>query len=300
MYIINHKKFFLGLSAFLVLASVAVIAYFGLNLGIDFKGGSMTEVTYTTARPDVETIHGALDPLGLGEALVQPSGTDSFFIKTRYLTETERVAVIDALAIGGTAQVVEKSFNSIGPSVGSELKKKAAMSMIFVVLAIIIFIAFSFRGVSRPVSSWKYGLIAVVTLLHDIIIPIGIFAVLSHFNGVEVDTLFVVAILTVLGISVADTIVVFDRVRENIGNKAFTTFKETVGTSLTQVYRRSINTSLTVIFVLLALYFFGPETTKNFSLLLTAGMFFGTYSSIFLASPLLVWVEERQNRKAAR
>ncbi len=298
MFIINHKKFFIGFSVFLVAASIALISVFGLNLGIDFKGGSLTEVSYTAARPDVVAVQESIKSAGLGEALVQPSGTDSFFIKTRYLGEGERVALMQSLTENGKNEVIEKSFNSIGPSVGEELKKKAIMSMIFVALGIILFIAFSFRGVSRPVSSWKYGFIAIVTLLHDIIIPIGIFAALSHYNGAEVDTLFVVAVLTVLGISVADTIVVFDRVRENIKNQAFPTFREIVGGSLTQVYHRSINTSLTVIIVLLSLYFFGPASTKNFALMLTAGMFFGTYSSIFLASPLLVWVQERQDRKA--
>lgn len=296
MFIIKHKNLFISISVVLVLASIALVSFFGLNLGIDFKGGSITEVSYVTERPDVVSVQEAIKPLGIGEALVQPSGADSFFIKTRFLSEDERVALIGALSIDSEHQVTEKSFNSIGPSVGKELTKKAIMSMIFVVLAIISFIAFSFRGVSYPVSSWKYGVIAVLTLMHDILIPVGIFAAISHYSGAEIDTLFVVALLTVLGISVADTIVVFDRVRENIRSKLYPTFRETVGNSITQVYQRSISTSLTVIIVLLALYFFGPSSTKNFALMLTAGMFFGTYSSIFLASPLLVWIEERQKK----
>lgn len=300
MFIIKHKNLFISISIALVLASIALVSFFGLNLGIDFKGGSITEVSYVADRPDVVSVQKAIEPLDIGEALVQPSGTDSFFIKTRFLSEDERVALIGALSIDSEYPVTEKSFNSIGPSVGKELAKKTVMSMIFVVLAIICFIAFSFRGVSHPVSSWKYGVIAVLTLLHDILIPVGIFAAISHYSGAEVDTLFVVALLTVLGISVADTIVVFDRVRENIRSKLYPTFRETVGNSITQVYHRSINTSLTVIIVLLSLYFFGPVSTKNFALMLTAGMFFGTYSSIFLASPLLVWVEERQNRKGKK
>ncbi|MCU0660032.1 MAG: protein translocase subunit SecF [Candidatus Pacebacteria bacterium] len=296
MFIVTHKNIFITISVTLVLVSVLLVSVFGLNLGIDFLGGSRMEISYTVERPEVSVVQSAIDPIGIGEALIQPSGTDSFFIKTRYLSEAERVAVVSALSANDT-QVAEKSFTSIGPSVGSELRKKAIMSMLFVILAIITFIAFSFRSVSRPVSSWKYGLIAVVTLLHDIAIPIGIFSLLSYFNGAEVDTLFVVAILTVLGVSISDTIVVFDRIRENLKNQAFPTFRETVGRSLSQVYQRSISTSLTVIIVLLSLSFFGPESTKNFALMLTAGMISGTYSSIFLASPLLVWVEERQNRK---
>ncbi len=300
MFTINHKKIFIGFSILMVLASIATIFFFGLNFGIDFKGGSLSEVSYAGARPDIIQVKDVIKPLNIGEALVQPTGTDGFIIKTKYLSEPERISLIGALDMEGKSPVTEKSFNSIGPSVGKELTKKSISSIILVSLAIIIFIALSFRGVSRPVASWKYGIIAIATLLHDITIPVGIFTILSHYTGAEVDTLFVVAILTVLGISIADTIVVFDRIRENLKSNLFPTFRETVGNSIKQVYGRSINTSLTVILVLLSLYFFGPESTKNFALMLTAGMFFGTYSSIFLASPLLVWVEERQNKKAKK
>ena len=196
----------------------------------------------------------------------------------------------------------EMSFNSIGPSVGQELTRKAILAIILVSLAIIFFIAFAFRKVSKPVSSWKYGIIAIVSLLHDVIIPIGLFVILSHFYGAEVDTLFVVAVLTILGLSVSDTIVIFDRIRENLRNQesiAKINFSEIVGKSLDQSYVRSICTSLTVILVLLSLFFFGPVSTKYFALMLTAGMFFGTYSSIFLASPLLVcWKKWQKNRES--
>ena len=199
-----------------------------------------------------------------------------------------------------TANLTEVSFNSIGPSVGRELTKKAIIAIILVSLAIILFIAFAFRKVSKPVSSWKYGLIAVVTLLHDVTIPSGIFVIISKYSGAELDTLFVVAVLTILGLSVSDTIVIFDRIRENLNNnkenRIVISFGETVGQSLKQSFARSIATSLTVILVLLSLVFFGPVSTKYFALMLSAGMFFGTYSSIFLASSLLVLVEERQHK----
>jgi preprotein translocase subunit SecF len=216
------------------------------------------------------------------------------------LTQAEHDLIIQTLSNGGKIPMEEKSFNSIGPSVGKELTSKAIMAIILVSLAIICFIAFAFRKVSKPVSSWKYGIIAVLTLLHDVAIPVGVFTLLSHFQGVEVDTLFVVAVLTILGLSVSDTIVVFDRIRENLKNRMNTSFAETVGKSLEQSYVRSICTSLTVILVLLSLFFFGPVSTKYFALMLTAGMFFGTYSSIFLASPLLVLVEEWQVKKQAK
>lgn len=294
MFIIRNKNIFIGISVLLVVASIALVSIFGLRLGIDFKGGAQLEIAYTE-RPSLESVKQSVDDLNLGESLVQPSGENEYFVKTRDLSETERGSLVTALSkIGVGAE--EKSFTSIGPSVGSELAKKSIFSIILVSLAIVLFIAFAFRRVSKPIASWKYGVTAIVTLLHDILIPVGIFAVLSSIYGFEVDTLFVVALLTVLGLSVSDTIVVFDRIRENLKNKSFATFEETVGRSIEQTYTRSINTSLTVIIVLIALFFFGPETTKIFSLIMAAGMFFGTYSSIFLASPLLVTIAKAQQK----
>jgi preprotein translocase subunit SecF len=231
--------------------------------------------------------------------LVQPTGDTGYIIKTRDITEAEHLSILSLLATGGQ-KIEEKSFNSVGPSVGAELTRKAIIAIVLVSLAIICFIAFAFRRVSKPVSSWRYGFIAIVTLLHDVIIPVGMFVVLSHYYGAELDTLFVVAVLTILGLSVSDTIVIFDRIRENLKNATGNVkdkFSEIVGVSVEQSFARSIATSLTVILVLLALFFFGPSTTRYFALMLTTGMFFGTYSSIFLASPLLVWVEELQNKK---
>ncbi len=297
MFIIKYKKIFLSISVGLVVLSFVLLATFGLKFGIDFKGGALMEVSYTTARPAQADINTALAPLNLGAILVQPTGDTGYILKTKDLTEAEHTAVLSAISEGGKNIPEEKNFNSIGPSVGKELTRKAILAIILVSLGIIFFIAYAFRKVSKPVSSWRYGFIAIVTLLHDVMIPVGLFTIMSHYFGAEVDTLFVVAILTVLGLSVADTIVVFDRIRENIKNHISSDFHETVGKSLEQVYPRSINTSLTVILVLLCLYFFGPSATKYFALMMTAGMFFGTYSSIFLASPLLVWVEEFQNRK---
>ncbi|MES2930397.1 MAG: protein translocase subunit SecF [Patescibacteria group bacterium] len=288
MFVIKHKKIFVVISALLVILSIVSISYYGLNLGIDFKGGSLTEVEYAQSRPEQSVVESELKALDIGEVIVQPAGETQYSIKSRALTDLERKSVIAALGEGAT----EKSFTSIGPSVGKELARKSLISFILVALGIIIFIAVSFRKVSKPVSSWKYGLIAIVTLIHDIIIPVGAFAMLSATYGTEVDTLFVVAVLTILGLSVSDTIVVFDRIRENIRIGHFKTFEETVGKSLEQVYTRSIATSFTVIVVLLALVFFGPSSTKVFAMMLTAGMLLGAYSSIFLASPLLVYVKK--------
>lgn len=293
MKIIKYKKIFVSISALLVAISLFSIFYFGLNLGIDFKGGALTEVEYVEMRPAQSVLEEKLQSLSLGQVVIQPIGEKGYSIKTRDVSDKEHVEILKALG----DQAVEKSFTSIGPSVGRELVRKSIISFILVSLGIIFWIAFSFRKVSKPVSSWKYGFIAIVALIHDVTISTGVFAFLGHLTGAEVDTLFVVAILTVLGLSVSDTIVVFDRIRENIRIGQFKTFEETVGKSLSQVFTRSIATSTTVIIALLALVFFGPKSTKVFAIMLTAGMFFGTYSSIFLASPLLVLVNKQKQSK---
>ncbi len=299
MFIIKYKKIFISISIVLVLLSFASLFIFGLKIGIDFKGGALTEVTYKTERPEQISLNKELDDLGFGSVILQPTGDLGYIVKSRDLNDAEHTQLLQTLSGGDTDLMTEISFSSIGPAVGRELTRKAIIAVILISLAIIGFIALAFRKVSEPVKSWKYGLIAIVSLLHDVIIPVGLFVFLSHFFGAEVDTLFVVAILTILGLSVSDTIVIFDRIRENLRNdmkvhKA--SFSEIVGQSLSQSFVRSICTSLTVILVLLALFFFGPVSTKYFALVLTTGMFFGTYSSIFLASPLLVLVEEWQKK----
>jgi preprotein translocase subunit SecF len=299
MFIVKYKKIFIGISIVMVLLSFVSFFVFGVKVGIDFKGGAITEVSYTNSRPNQETLMANIEKLDLGSVLLQPTGEKNYIVKSRDLTEVEHASLLATLSSQNKDPLTEINFNSIGPSVGRELTRKAVVAVILVSLAIILFIAFAFRKVSRPVSSWRYGFIAIVSLLHDVIIPIGIFSFLSHFYGAEVDTLFVVAVLTILGLSVSDTIVIFDRIRENLrhagGGKI--DFPEIVGSSLSQSFVRSICTSLTVILVLLALFFVGPVTTKYFALMLVSGMFFGTYSSIFLASPLLVLVEELQKSK---
>ncbi|MFA5791421.1 MAG: protein translocase subunit SecF [Candidatus Paceibacterota bacterium] len=300
MFIIKYKKIFIGISIGLVVLSFISFFIFGLNIGIDFKGGALSEVVYKTSRPAQDVLDKSLLNLKFGSMLLQPTGELGYIVKTRNLNDSEHTLLLKTLSQNDASPLTEMSFNSVGPSVGQELTRKAILAVILISLAIICFIAFAFRKVSKPISSWKYGFIAIVSLLHDVIIPVGLFVVLSHYYGAELDTLFVVAVLTILGLSVSDTIVIFDRIRENLRNQATVAkinFSEVVGKSLEQSFVRSICTSLTVIIVLLVLFFFGPVSTRYFALMLTAGMFFGTYSSIFLASPLLVLVEEWQVKK---
>ncbi len=286
----KNLKYFFILPAVLAVAALLAIFMWSLRPGIDLSGGSLLQVTYSTAVPQVSQIQQAAAPLNLGEVRVQSTGQSGYVMRTRALNNDEKNSLETALGVLGSFH--EDEFTSVGPVIGQELLQKAWFAIALVLLCIIAFIAFAFRGVSKPVQSWKYGIVAVVTLLFDALIPIGVFAALGHFTGAEVDTLFIVALLTIMGISINDKIVVFDRIRENLrlnnDRSKKEPFDEVVGRSITQTIARSINTSLTVVIVLLALYFFGPASTKVFALTLTVGMIVGTYSSIFLAAPLLV------------
>jgi len=303
MFVIKNKKIFFTLSALLVVASLFAIFSFGLNFGIDFKGGAIMEVEYLEERPELAELAEKISIVGIENALIQETGDKGLIIRTETLEANDRLKLLGVLSLNATTPFEEKRFNTVGPVIGEELKKKAWVALGTVVVAIILFIAFAFRKVSEPVSSWKYGFIAIVALVHDIIIPTGVFAFLgSQFIEFQIDILFVMALLAILGFSVNDTIVVFDRVRENLRkNKQehlHREFPETVGESLKQTYARSLNTSLTTLFVLAMLYFIGGAATQQFALVLAIGVIAGTYSSIFLASPLLVAIEGRQNKSS--
>lgn len=299
MFIVTHRKLFYLLSGIVIAASVAALALWGLKAGIDFKGGSLLEVTYPDGRPEKAEVEKALAPLSVG-ASVRPTEEKGYIIRMKDLSETEQASVREALSEKGTKEIVEERFDTIGPLLGREAVGKSFIAIALVILCIVLFITFAFRKVSEPVSSWKYGIITIIALLHDVLVPTGVFAILGHFAGYEVDTLFVTALLVVLGFSVHDTIVVFDRVRENLRVsrelRDKKPFDAIVGESIQQTFVRSINTSLTTVIALLVLYIIGPEVTKHFSLALGIGIIAGTYSSIFIGSPLLVTVEKWQNR----
>ncbi|MCG2697524.1 protein translocase subunit SecF [Candidatus Parcubacteria bacterium] len=286
--IIQKRKIWLSISGLLVALSLAAIIAWGLNLGIDFTGGSLLEVDFKSARPSAAEIQENLKDLGLGSLTAQPSGDNGVILRFQDISEEKHQLILEKLNImGGENQIDELRFDSVGPSIGQELKRKSVLAIIIVLIAIVLYIAWTFRKVSKPVASWKYGLAAIIALFHDVIITVGIFAVLGKFFGVEINTAFVAAILTVLGYSVNDTIVVFDRVRENLP-KSEEDFEGTINTSVNQTITRSINTSITTLLVLLSIVFFGGATIRDFILALSIGVFVGTYSSIFLASPILV------------
>lgn len=297
MFIVKYKKIFFTISGLLVLASIASVFILGLDLGIDFTGGSILEIEYQNARPTNALIGRAVGKVITDQVVIQPTQEKGVIIKMRDITKEEKAALDQALSFSANQPFTEISFNSIGPVTGGELARKGLIAIALVIILIILFIAFAFRGVSHPVSSWKYGIVAIVTLCHDIAIPVGVMAVLSHYTVAQVDALFLTALLAILGLSVNDTIVIFDRIRENLRHKISPHFSEVVGMSLNQTFVRSINTSLTVIIVLLALLFLGGDTTKVFALILAIGMIVGTYSSIFVAAPLLVVWQEWKEKK---
>lgn len=296
MHLQRFQNYFFILPTIASIAAILAIAIFGLRPGIDLKGGALLEVAYKDGRPNIEEVQTAVQALELGEIGIQPSGDADYTFRLRELTVPEKDRLDETLGSFGTFEEVQ--YNSVGPSIGGELISKAWWAVGLVVLCTILFIAWAFRSVSKPVQSWKYGVVAILTLLHDILIPVGLYAYLGYAYGAEVGALFIVALLTILGISINDTIVVFDRIRENLARnetqKKQEPFADTVWRSITQTFTRSVNTSLTVVITLLALVFLGPESTRDLAITLTVGMIAGTYSSIFLASPLLIVIAKYQ------
>jgi preprotein translocase subunit SecF len=320
MFFITYRKVFLAIAAVLMVGSIAIISSLGLNLGIDFTGGSLTEVSYQTA-PEKTEVENRISGQNLGGISVRGSvdeaGRDAYLIRTRDLSETERVEleeVVTSIGVGGNIS----RFTSIGPVIGQELRDKALYAILAVVAIIVIYVAFAFRGIGTPVSSWTYGAITIFVLVHDVLVPTALMSILGYAAGIEVDVLFVMALLAVLGYSVNDTIVVFDRVRENLmANRTekrtkreeagivhedvqYTLTKpydQIVGTAVSETLARSINTSLTTLLVLLALYFLGGTVTQTFTLVLMAGVLAGTYSSICIASPLVVAYAQWRDKK---
>jgi len=296
LQIIKHRNLWLSLSGIMVVASIIFISLWGLKFGLDFTGGSLLEVKFTSGQPSVSTVQAGLNDTQVSSLIIQPT-EDSMILRFQESDEDTHQAVVNALRQLPEAQagLEEVRFEAIGPSIGQELRSKAFWLMFFVLIVIIIYIGLAFQRVSKPVASWKYGLTAIIALFHDLLITIGVFSLLGHFYGVEINTTFVVALLTVLGYSVNDTIVVFDRTRENLP-KSTGSFAETVNSSLNQTLVRSINTVITTLLALLAVLFFGGDSIREFVLALIIGIFCGAYSSIFVASPLLVVWQRLQKR----
>lgn len=278
----------------LVLASVVLFFMYGLNFGVDFTGGSMIELKFETNRPSSESLKEAL---GGRDFLVSSFEDDGVILKMTEINEAKHQEIL-AVIRGSFPEspFLEEKFDSVGPVIGKELKEKSIIAIFIVLLSVIIYIAGVFRKLSRSLSPWVMGFAAIIALLHDIMIPFGVFAVLGKFYNVEISAVFVAAVLTILGYSVADTVVVFDRVRENVTKKGGGSFPAIVHVSILQTLTRSLNTTLTTLLPLFAIYFFGGESIRYFSLVLIIGIFLGAYSSIFVASPLMVWCSRNAHK----
>lgn len=295
MFIITHRSFFFWLTGLILVAAVGAILFFGLPLGIDFTGGSLLQVSYQNGVPPLAAIEKQISVVPLGVVSVRASGTSAISIRTRTITQEEHEAVLASLteqAISLNTSATELSYTSVGPALGSQFAHKALWAIFAVVLVIMLYIAFAFRKVSKPVPSWGYGLIVVAMLAIDLIVPAGFYAVLCHYTDAQVDSLFVVALLALLGYCVNDVIVIFDRIREHLNKNEKTGFKEsfedTIGKSINETMTRSINTSLTVVLALLALIFLGAPATRDFALVMLVGVAAGTFSSICRSAPLLI------------
>ena len=298
MEIIKYRKIYFFISLILFLGSLLSLLVFGLKLGIDFTGGSLMEIEFLQERLSNQEIQEKLnDPsfgeagLELGQISFQPTGEKGLILKLKDINEETHQNILMKI---GPDQIIEKRFESIGSLIGQELKSKAFWAIILSLIFIVIYIAWAFRKVSQPVASWQYGLVAIIALFHDLFIAIGFFSLFSHFRMIEIGLPFVAAFLTILGYSVNNSIVIFDRARENLLRTNWTDFKEVMNKSVNQSLTRCLNTALTTLFVLFAIFFLGGQSIKYFSLALIIGIIIGTYSSIFITSSLIVVWQERK------
>jgi preprotein translocase subunit SecF len=297
MDIVGKRKLWFTISILMIVPGVLALMLWGLKPGIDFTGGQEMEVTGSLNQSEVAEI---VSSTGVKDVTVTTSGSDRLLIRysDEGVGESQEVhkRVVEVLAQN---QIQETAFNSVGPSISKDITRNAGIAIALASLAIIIYIAFAFRNTPPPVSPWSFGITAIIAVLHDALLVIGLFAILGHFFGVEIDALFVTAVLTVIGFSVHDTIVVYDRIRENLRryNKPF---EQIVNDSILETFARSLNTSITVVLVLLAFYLFGGNSIKYFVLALLVGILSGTYSSIFNASPLLVVYNNWKIKRSAK
>jgi len=300
MIIATHRKIFFALSGLLSLIAIILLITRPPHLGTDFSGGTLLEITAPNGI-SIDAVKESLADTPAADASIRTSGERGISIRSRVLTESDKQKILNNIQEKLAEEIAVTRATTIGPSISSSLTRKAIYGVLWAIIAIVLFIAFAFRKVSKPVSSWKYGLAAIIALAHDVLISVGFYTVLSIIRGAEIDILFVSAVLAVLGYSVHDTIVVFDRIRERLRTNEERhnreNFVETVGRSIRETMGRSINTSLTIFLTLLALVIWGPTITANFALVLLFGVIIGTYSSVCLASPLLIAFSVKTEKK---
>jgi len=294
MNIIKHRYLYFAISLLVIVPGIIALIVWGLPLSIDFTGGSVLEVTFGSGTaPQPAQVFDMLTKDGIADSQVQSSGTDGLIIHSSEMSDETKNQVVSELATMSNTTVTISSFESVGPVIGQEVTQRALLAIAMAALAIIVYITFAFRGVQH---AFRYGAAAILAMIHDVLVVVGMEALIGHFVGWEADSMFLTAVLTVIGFSVHDTIVVFDRIRENSSIYRRLTFTEVVNHSTVQTLARSINTQLTVMLCLLAMSLFGGVTIRHFTTILLIGVFSGTYSSIFNASPILVVWENHEWR----
>lgn len=283
MFIITYRKFFYIFSALLTLGALFAFIAFGIKPSIEFTGGSLLEIAYEKDAPSVSAIQDALKSVSLKDLTIQPTEDKKFLLRFEPVDEKTHQEILSLLKDGKEAR-----FESIGPVIGEELRRKSLFALIFSIIAVFIYILFAFRKVGGRLRPWKMSAATILALIHDVAITVGGFVLFSHYVGLEAGEAFVAATLTVWGYSVHDTIVVFDRLRENIQKEPKKALGELAGASISQTIGRSINTSLAVFILVLFLYVLGPSSLAGFTMPLLIGVVIGTYSSICIATPLLL------------
>ncbi len=291
MNLMKYKVWYFVISSLIILPGLYYLLTFGLKLGIDFTGGGLIEYKFEKSI-DVNNLKQEISKSGITVGQISPSTDNSYIIRTKPIEQNQIIGLKSSLS-KKFGIVIERRVENVGPVIGAEVSNKALIAVILSSIAIVLYVAFSFRKIPKPASSWRFGIAAVVALIHDVLVVVGLFAIFGKVLGIEIDILFVTALLTVIGFSVHDTIVVFDRIRENLLKHSGRKFIDVANLSVVQTLGRSLNTSLTVVFVLIAMLLFGGETIKWFVIALLIGIISGTYSSIFNATALLVWWEEK-------
>jgi preprotein translocase subunit SecF len=299
--VIGKKYWYFLISLIVIIPGIVSLILFGLNLSIEFTGGSRLTLAFPkeVSSAQVSTLKTVFAQNKIKIQTIEQSGK-TVFVRSGPVDEKQDVKVINEIK-SKFGSVEQQSYETVGPTIGAETLQNAITALIVASILIVIYITWSFRSVPKPTSSFRFGVCAIIALIHDVLVLIGLFSIFGHFFAVEIDSLFVTAVLTVIGFSVHDTIVVFDRIRENLRRVGGENFSEVVNDSILQTLDRSLNTSLTVILVLVAMLIFGGETIRWFVVALLVGVISGTYSSIFNASPLLVvWQEILQKRRSSR
>jgi preprotein translocase subunit SecF len=292
--IVKYRYYYFGLSLLVIIPGLLALIFWGLPLAIDFTGGSLLDISFESGtRPEPAEILAVYNRNGFPDSVAQTSGDTGAIIRSKAMDEqmmTKIVAELEQLAAG---KIIVNRFDSVGPAVGREVASRAALAVGLAAVGIMLYITYAFRGVPH---AFRYGVAAIIAMMHDVLVVIGVGAILGFVVGWEIDALFLTALLTVIGFSVHDTIVVFDRIRENTNTYRRLPYETIVNHSIVQTLDRSINTSLMVMIVLLSMALLGGVTIRHFVVILLIGVFSGTYSSIFNAAPILVVWENREWR----